>query len=316
MYEFSRCEDDAIWDSLLEQSSQSTPFCTSSYLRSTGQSEFRYSLTHESVPVLLTILTRNKDSREFSDYQGLMVIGSAPKKYSDDLLILNHVQEFLKLAIVGQEFLEFSLNPSFMDIRAFQWFTFDNAAEIDMTLKVRYTGIIDLSKYKDFEEYLDQISKSRSKDYLFNASNLISQVNQITDIDVFIQMYKETFKLQGVLLDEETIEKVLAIITSGVTNNFGELRLVRTIEGEVVSGAFFLMSKNSRYYQFGASSELKNKYPGNSFLILEAIRDSFASKHDHFDISGLNSPKRGFFKASFGARPKSFFEIQLRRVSI
>lgn len=316
MYEFSRCEDDAIWDSLLEQSSQSTPFCTSSYLRSTGQSEFRYILTHESVPVLLTILTRNKDSREFSDYQGLMIIGSAPKKYSDDLLILNHVQEFLKLAIVGQEFLEFSLNPSIMDVRAFQWFTFDNAAEIDMTLNVRYTGIIDLSMYKDFEEYLDQISKSRSRDYHFNASNLISQVNQIADIDVFIQMYKETFKLQGVLLDEKTIEKVLAIITSGVTNNFGELRLVRTIEGEVVSGAFFLMSKNSRYYQFGASSELKNKYPGNSFLILEAIRDSFASKHDHFDISGLNSPKRGFFKASFGARPKSFFEIQLRRVSI
>jgi len=245
----------------------------------------------------------------------LMIIGSAPENYSDDLSTLNHVQEFLKLAIVDQEYLEFSLNPSLMDIRAFQWFTFENAAEIDMTLKVRYTGIIDLNKYQDFDEYLNLISKTRSRDYLSKASNLISQVNQITDIDVFIQMYKETFKHQGVVLDEKTIEKVLAIITSGVTNNFGELRLVRTIEGEVVSGAFFLMSKNARYYQFGASSELKNKFPGNSFLILEAIRDSFASKHDHFDISGLNSPNRGFFKASFGARPKSFFEIQLRRVS-
>jgi hypothetical protein len=265
--------------------------------------------------VLLTILTRSEDGREFSDYQGLMIIGSAPENYSDDLSLINHVQEFLKLAILDQEYLEFSLNPSFMDIRAFQWFTFDNPTEIEMTLKVRYTGIIDLNKYRDFDDYLEQISKSRSRDFLSNASNLISQVNQITDIQVFIQMYKETFKHQGVVLDEKTIETVLAIITSGVTNNFGELRLVRTIEGEVVSGAFFLMSNNARYYQFGASSELKNKFPGNSFLILEAIRESFASKHEHFDISGLNSPNRGFFKASFGARPKPFFEIQLKRVS-
>jgi hypothetical protein len=317
MYELSRCEDDAVWDSLLNQSPHSTPFCTSSYLKSTGQSESRYILTHKNIPVLLSILTRGQGGRlqrQFSDYQGVMTLGTAPGNYSDDLLLINHVRELLKLAIIDQNDLEFSLNPNFFDIRAFQWFAFDNSAEIEMSLKVRYTGIIDLTTYKNFEDFLKKISKSRLRDFLSNTTKLVTSINQPEDIQTFIQMYTETFSSQGVVLAEETINKVLAIITNGINSDIGELRLVRTTQREVVSGVFFLKSNDGRFYQFGASSELKNKFPGNSVLILEAIRDSFASEHKFFDISGLNSPKRGFFKVSFGARPKPFFEIQLRRI--
>lgn len=317
MYEISRCEDNDLWDSLLSTSLYTTPYCCSWYLKSTGQEEHRFILSYKHSPVLLTVLTLGsggETQREFSDYQGLIFLGSKPTSYSEDLLRLNHVRALLELVITNQEVLLFSLNPDITDIRAFQWFAFDHSREIELDLKVRYTGILDLNSFKGFEDFLSSISASRSKEFLANSDIIVEEICDLADIEVFLELYKQTFAAQGIELKQSTAGKVQSIIESAVNREYGKLRIAKTLENEPIAGAFFLKNGNSQYYQFGASSSLKTKYPGNSFLLLKAIQESFREGHDYFDISGLNSPKRGFFKASFGARPKPFYEIALKRI--
>ncbi len=317
MYEISKCDDNILWDSLLSTSLYSTPYCNSSYLKSTGQEEHRFILSYKHTPVLLTVLTLGsggETKREFSDYQGLIFLGPKPASYSDDLLRLNHVRALLDFVTNNQETLLFSLNPDITDIRAFQWFAFDHSSEIELDLKVRYTGILDLKSFRSFEDFLSSISASRSKDYLAKSDIIVEDLGNFKDVEKFLELYKQTFASQGIGLKQSTIDKVQSIMESAINHDYGKLRIAKTLGNEPIAGAFFLSSGTSQYYQFGASSTLKSKYPGNSFLLLKTIEESFRDGHDYFDISGLNSPKRGFFKASFGARPKPFYEIVLKRI--
>lgn len=316
MYTISKCVDDSLWDSLLARSKQSTPFCSSAYLNSTGQSDSRFIVTFRQKPVLLTVLTGGKsnlNNRDFSDYQGIMFIGPDSVSYSEDLRRLNHVKALLEFAMLNKETILFSLNPRIIDIRAFQWFAYDNSSEIEFNLKVRYAGIITLADYKNFEDFLTQINISRAKEFTAKKESINQVYGKLTDIDTFLEMYSATFAAQGLDIKQATLAKISSIISSALTYKYGELRFAQTLSNETIAGAFFLKFDKARYYQFGASSNLKNSYPGNSYLILNAIRDSFLDSHEYFDMSGLNSPNRGFFKASFSARPVPFYEIELRK---
>ncbi len=317
MYELSRCEDDGFWDSLLASSSEATPYCYSSYLNSTKQRDFRFVLSYKRKPVVLSVLTPGKEGenrREFSDYQGLMFLGPKATSYSDDLLRLSHIKALLDYSMIDQNEVIFSLNPEISDIRAFQWFTFDNSEDFEMLLNVRYTGIVELQSFRGFDDYLGHINVNRSREFLANLDAITESDGELGDVQSFLELYTYTFDTQGIKLKQDTLEKVESIIEGAIEGNYGELRIARTLSGEPIAGAFFLKNSNARLYQFGASSSLKSSYPGNSHLILKSIQESFLEGHSYFDISGLNSPNRGFFKASFASRPKPFYEIVLKRI--
>jgi hypothetical protein len=319
MYEISKCEDNALWDSMLASSDYATPYCGSAYLMSTGQEKTRFILSYKQKPVLMTVLSSGADRenyREYSDYQGLIFLEPKPRNYSEDLLMLNHVKALLDFVMEDQEVLLFSLHPEIIDIRAFQWFAFDHSNEIEFNLKVRYTGIIDLVENINFQEYLPKISGSRSKEFLANSNKIIEVQDESQDIEVFIEMYQHTFSSQEIELSETRLNKVISIIESGISHGHGKLRIARTLNQEPIAGAFFLKSKTAQYYQFGASSALKSTFPGNSHLLLKAIKDGFQESHKYLDLTGINSPKRGFFKASFAARPKPFYEVTLKRIKL
>jgi len=217
MYKISKCEHNTPWDSLLSTSIYATPNCSSSYLKSTGQEEHRFILSYKQTPVLLTVLTLGRDvevKREFSDYQGLMFLGPKPASYSDDLLRLNHVRALLDLITTNQQTILFSLSHDITDIRAFQWFAFDHPKEIEINLKIRYTGIIDLKSFKGFEDFLSSISASRSKEYLARKDIITVDEGNLEDIEVFLELYKQTFVAQGIELKHNTISKVQSIMES------------------------------------------------------------------------------------------------------
>ena len=107
------------------------------------------------------------------------------------------------------------------------------------------------------------------------------------------------------------VERVSNIISAGLKDRSGILRMLYNHNGDPVSGAYILSDETTDVYLFGANNtEFRDSY-GPTRLLLESIKESFERNKTIFDFCGMNSPRRGEFKSSFNARVTPYFEMAL-----
>ena len=310
------CKDNNEWDTLLSQSNQNNVFMKSKYLESQETDGFRRILHKNGNPIIGLLLNSDLLENElshvynYSTYHSIFLISKKNIGYSTDLEIIE------QLGCLTQIFDKFSINcnlslhHSLLDIRGIEWYFYANQTRLNFKYDVKYTGIIETSKFKDFDEYLKSIRNVRLQQ--FKKGKLVTNLRIVesTSVEEFCRIYRLTFKKHDKTISEDKIALVRSIIASGLKYGYGKLYLLVTDSETAISGIFILKDQKTDYYQFGANDPAFLNKNGSTILLLHAIKESFDSGQKNFDMVGMNSPLRGEFKASFNARSVPYFEIK------
>ena len=135
----------------------------------------------------------------------------------------------------------------------------------------------------------------------------LSNINY--NVEILDALHNLTFERQG--LERSDGEKFLAVNFSkiAIEKGFGRLMICNTREGDPVSASVFLLDKIRWYYLIGATNPEYRKYGVGSFTLFHQLKKCFEDGLNEVDFIGINSPQRGYFKTSFNAEPKIYFEM-------
>jgi hypothetical protein len=315
-----RIHDDLEWDSKLRQSRQYSIYLTSNFLKWSGLLEYRYFLYENGAPILGCIvppkIIDRMNSLSYCMYQGIFFIENPKSNYSDDLGRTHKLSQLTSQLCTLAPNAVLVLHHSIEDIRGIEWYLYENGISSNLQYKVRYTGIIHLQDFSDFENYKKSIRKVRLQELAAIRKNNDVNLSTQPDIQIFLKMYIDMFIQRGIKIAQSELQRVSTIIENGLSSGAGNLLILQENDGTPVSGIFTLSDQTTDFYQFGASNPARLKLNGSSYLILHAIELAFMNGRKYFDMVGMNSPNRGEYKASFNARVKPYFELELTTTTL
>lgn len=299
------------WDRLLSRSRQTNIFMTADYLKSASRDFTSYFILIEDKVIGgyidFTDLNSAEEIINFATYQNYFFCHNLQSTSAINFEI-EVMYTITRLLIQSNYKFHLSLHHSLTDVRSFEWLNFDLKQEA-IRIDVRYTGIIDL-RNNNYESYFHLLKSSRKTESEKAEEYLTMRIGTTSDIPYFLEIYTAMFRNQSVIISDAKKQTIESIIQFALKNNRGKLYIAEDIATQVpVAGVFIQKDHVNAYYQFASSNELGRKLHAPTFLMLHSIKDAFESKINFFDVVGMNSPKRAFFKSSFGATPTPYFEI-------
>jgi len=205
-----------------------------------------------------------------------------------------------------------SFHPKVIDLRAIEWFYYEtHKSNLVPSIKSRYTGLIEIKRFASFDEYLKSIRKERLREYKRSLETQYRVDLNSSDLENFLNLYDLTFGRKGQTVSEDSLNRVKSIISAGIRDGSGKLKMLYSENGEPVSGAYILSDKDTSIYLFGANDINYRDSYGSTRVILDSLKETFQESKMIFDFCGLNSPLRGEFKSSFNARLIPYFELDL-----
>lgn len=309
-----RCDDDALWDEFVGRSPHGSPFVQSWFLDALDVEVDRWLLLAGARAIAGGVVLRSGSEvlpapLPFSPYQGLLL---APET-TDGLAhrigkeIVDVTQALVEALARRYEALSFCLHPTFTDVRGLQWFRYGQADTF--RFEVRYTGVIDLAG-RSFDEVLAALRSTRRYEYRRAARALKAEVS--TDVATLDALHEATFARQGLTRSPEEARLMRALAEKALASGAGELLVARAPNGEPASATLFVSDEHRSYYLFGANSPKHRSLGGNSFLVVEAVRRALERGLTEVDLLGVNSPHRGDFKTSLGARVVPYYQAHFR----
>lgn len=307
------CTSRSDWDRFVSGSPQGSIFCTTGFLDAL-EVEYDLWIVRESdrLQAGAIVLRKNQEvlraPRPFALYQGMMFAGD-----EDGSAVHRRARwapGITEAILVGlaerYDRLSFCLHHSAGDLRGLQWFHYHQPELGKFHLDLFYTGLIDLTTWREFEEYLAKIRRSRRRDY--HASLRVGLTVEVSrDIDALDRVHQLTFERQGLKREAETNRLLRAIAEAALTHGFGELLLCRDANRDVVSAELFLYDERCGYLLIGGNHPSFRDTGSSTLIVLDSIRRCHARGLRHVDVCGINSPDRGDFKTSFNAVPVPYF---------
>lgn len=312
---FLICTDKNKWDTFVGESSQGNVFCCTDFLDALPVAYELITLTEYNKIVLGAIVLHcNSDVIKapypMTMYQGILChsrLEELPShKYSKWL------QEHLTSLFVEIESrfprISFCLFHQFNDLRPFQWFHFHEPNRGMFKIELKYTGILDLAEFSDFEAYLGAIRTVRRQEFRKALGDgFVIEVSD--DIDMLNRLHRKTFERQGLVREREDERLLASIAGAALAKGFGELLVCRDRDGNAASMTLFLYDRRYGYYLVGANDPAYRKSGAGTMLMLESIRRCWDKGLAAVDFVGINSPNRGDFKTSFNAKPTPYFVV-------
>jgi lipid II:glycine glycyltransferase (peptidoglycan interpeptide bridge formation enzyme) len=204
-----------------------------------------------------------------------------------------------------------SLHWSIQDIRGFDW-TFFESPEKRIEFIPRYTGILHLKDFGNFDQYISSISSGRKYDFKLRKELSVTEHVDAVSVDTFLEMYSETVPFLTYDSRIYALEQVRKIIVDSIAAATGTLWLGQDETGKTVAGVFVQEFQGTLYYQFGASLVNGLKYSPNAVILLKIIEKAFSDGARIIDFVGINSPARGGFKSSLNATPQLYFQVHIK----
>ena len=297
------------WDQFQDASVHGCVYQYSNYIDSLNISNDKIFLKKNNITLAAAIIFKNNNSVRipYSLYQGISIVNDANLK-EQQVTSRNFkiTTDFLELLIKEYNNFKFCLSPYFEDIRPFLWLNYHDEKASKFKIDLRYTGLIDLKKYENFDNYFQSIRSVRKRVFIkHDEKNL--RIEETKDVQTFINLYKKTFDRQNI--DISDLSLVESIINSAINNSYGTLSICYDAENNPHSGIVILYDKNTAYYAFGATDPDYRSSGASVILMVNCIRKAFDMNLKSFDMCGVNSPNRGDFKLSFNARLLSYFEV-------
>lgn len=321
-YTLQRAEPGQAWDEFVDASPQGTIFVQSEYLRASGfRPSLWYCLKNKQI-MGAAALVESADGAACI-HTGLLVYSgilfkppnpmqnsaqTSSEQFRVTLAIIRHVTE--KYSGV-----EMAVHHSFTDLRPFLWHNYDSDGP-HFEATIRYTSLIDLKGaentiLQDNPAYL-ACNKSRRQDIRYAAKAEVETMEGYQR-ERFESLYRQTFEDQGISVPESELSAILD--ATDALDDSGRLRmyLAQTPGEDVGSIAVFGLDAKRAYYLYGANNpKLRSGYTGTAVL-WSAFQALAGEGVLEIDLEGINSPKRGYFKLSFGGTITPYHILRLKQ---
>jgi GNAT superfamily N-acetyltransferase len=313
------CDNKQKWDSFVELSPQGNIFCKTPFLDALEED---YDLIlieeHNQLKMGGIILKQNEKPIRapypFTMYQGILFdksIYNMPR-HRRIKKAMEITQYLLTTLVEYYNRISFCLHYNVDDLRSFQWFNYHHPEKGQFLISLRYTGILDLTTWDSFDQYLLDIRTVRRQEYnKLKSSNIILESSK--DIDTLDRLHGKTFERQGIARKEEEVRLLRSITSTALAKEYGQLLVCKSPEDIPISATVFLYDNRCGYYMFAANDPEYRKTGCGTYLMLENIRQCKERGLLKVDMVGINSPRRGDFKTSFNAVPYPYFIVHWER---
>jgi len=305
-------KDAKEWDRAVDASPQGSIFCKSFFLNSLETDYVCYVvfLKEKKLAGVCVLLDENNLPRiapyVFGVYEGFMFFDTEKDNHSrvkfefeiSEFLIKELLKKYNKLSICH--------SYNYKDLRAFQWYNYNEPEKSRFKIDLRYTGILNILNL-NFDEYLKNIRKCRKQEYQYALSRYKVTVRESDDVEALDNLHKLTLKRSGghrTALESNLLKKIsLACLKNK------KARLLIAFKGtKEISANLFIFDDKRGYYLFGANHPGYRDTGASTYLLLEQIKYCMSKGLKEVDFIGVNSPNRGDYKLSFNGRLEPYFE--------
>jgi hypothetical protein len=299
---FQQSNNKEAWDDFVSNSPQGTVFNNTTLLDSIGISYSIYYVknVNKVVAGICVLETEgggiNKNIPYFQ-YCGNILYNSngSNNNIARELRYSTFLIENI-VSLYGEGY--FVNSPNFKDIRPFLWHNYHSIDSDKFSNSVNYTAILNLSNITDFSSYIDQIRRSRRREYDKALKNGMS-CQKSEDINILDYLHKKTFSRQGIDRSEKSVDYLVKITKAALNTGQGEMFVCFNNNNNPCSAYLYLMDRTTGYSMFGATDPEYRNTGCYTLVTLECIKRCYDQGLKYWDFLGVNSPDRGDYKISF-----------------
>jgi hypothetical protein len=241
----------------------------------------------------------------FTQFQGVLLTGSAGQSAHSQITHEFKVVEYF-ISQLTEHYKKCCLCQTWRlsDLRPFLWHNYHEPDKGLFKLDLRYTGILDLEKYDNFDAYLSSIRSCRRQE--FKKASQMLKLDFSSDEGTLDSLHAMTFERQSIERGNQDSVLVRSICKHAIAGSYGKMS-VALLDEKPVSAVLFLYDDRTAYYLFGANDPAYRNTGAGSFLLLQMIKGAFEQGMKEIDFVGVNSPSRGDYKISLNAELKNYF---------
>tara|TARA_Y100001978_G_scaffold58838_1_gene52998 strand:+ start:14440 stop:15426 length:987 start_codon:yes stop_codon:yes gene_type:complete len=315
-----KCKLDNEWDKFINNSPDQSIFVTKNYLESLNTNLGLYKcFKGEEIRAIVVLCEddskRNNISNDLLIYSGICFgPPTNNQNYSQQLserfsitnFIINKLTQFY-------DSLNFQLSPNFIDIRPFLWHNYGEECSRKFSVDIRYTSYLNIEKFKSPDLFsnqslLNNLSSSRRQQIRYSIKNNI-KTKLIDDIDLFLMFYKKTLLKSNIKLSSYLENNFRLLISNLLNSEKAKMYLSLSKDCDPASIAIVGIDKLRAYYLFGANDPEVNEDSSGTAVLFYAFNQLAKNGINYIDLEGVNSPRRGWFKLSFGGKLIPYFRI-------
>ena len=307
------------WDAFVEASHTGTLFSLSSYLAAIRQPSRLFWCMRGKERRAAVAVMENEDCtaallHDFVIHNGIIFGPVANKQNRSQVLSEQfEISEDVAAQLSRRyEKVELALAPQFTDIRAFLWHNYGEDGP-HYTADVRYTAYADLAGFAEATVPEDiplfaEISYSRRQEVRKAAKSGVPTVES-DDAAALAAFYAMTMGRQGITPEQEKLDELRDLTAALLTSGTGRLFVTSTPAGEPAAMALFGTDSKRAYYLFGAGDPAHRNTPCGTAVLWEGFTALARAGVTTVDLEGVNSPRRGWFKLSFGAEILPYYQL-------
>ncbi len=310
-WEINFKEDKQVWDAFVSISPQRSIFVHSKFLDSLL---VNYDLVtcydkDKIVAGVVVIYANSGNSIDtpfpFTQYQGILLADNSRQAAHSQITHEFKIVEYF-IAQLTAHLKKYCLCQSWRlsDLRPFQWHNYHEPGKGMFNLALRYTGILDVNKYHDFDSYVSSVRTVRRQE--FKKSSQLLQLKMSDDEEILDALHAKTFERQNIARTHQESALVKSIFRHAIAGGYGNMS-VAMLDDVPVSAVLFLYDDRTAYYLFGANDPSHRKTFAGTFLLMHMIKDAFENGIREIDFVGVNSPNRGDFKIGLNAELRPYF---------
>lgn len=292
------------WNNFLINSDQHNIFSEYRYLDILDSKFSNYVLEKEG-DYLCGLIIFEENLNEIPIIYNSIILNKKIKKPHKKTQIIS---KFLELLNKEKTKIHVRSHYSLDDIRAFSWFNY-NQKDKNKKFEILpfYTGIIDISN-RTYEDIVLNFSYSRRREMKIAKEKYFTKKS--SEFEKFDNLNKLTFNRTK---ERNSLEFFFSnqLLKMSIENNFGSCLITENKKKEAIAASFFIHDHNCSYYIAGGFNKKEDDKYASSLNIAEHINYCIKKKQKLIDFCGVNSPDRGFFKTSFGAKLSLYFEMIL-----
>lgn len=303
-------EDKQVWDAFVSTSQQRSIFVYTKFLDSL-LANYDLVTCYEKGKIVAGAVLIYSDAGEpidrpypFTQYQGVLLADSSSQSaHSQITHEFKVVEYFINQLTEHYNKCCFCHSWRLNDLRPFLWHNYHEPERGQFKVDLRYTGILDLKKYHDFDAYLSSIRLCRKQE--FKKASQILKLEFSRDESILDNLHGMTFDRQSIERSNQDSVLVRSICQHAIAGEYGKMS-VALLDEIPASAVLFLYDDRTAYYLFGANDPAYRNTGAGSFLLLHMIKDAFENGMEEIDFVGVNSPSRGDYKISLNAELKNY----------
>jgi hypothetical protein len=310
---------DATWDAFIRSSPDGTVFITSGYLAHTG---CRLGLYHcynanELRAVVAVVESPDGASAILDDLVIYCGICFGPPTQGQNRAQRNserhEIAAFIAPALADRyRRVEFALAPTIGDVRPFLWYNYGQE-QGRYSVDVRYTTYLDIGDFatapsmEDIDAY-QQATGARRQQIRYARRDGVA-TEEFRDVGLFADFYRRTMERQGEKVGQTTLHRMATLVAALLENGSARMFASKTSDRIIGSVAVYAFDDRRAYYLFGASDPELRDSPTGTAVLWDAFGALAAAGISQIDLEGVNSPRRGWFKMSFGGELRHYYQI-------